>query len=63
MLLDFADAVRRSDSPAGLPVKVVAVDGHGGAGKSTLALELSELLGAEIIHTDDFASPENPVYW
>jgi uridine kinase len=63
ILLDIADAVRRSDSPIGLPVKVVAVDGHGGAGKSTLALELSELLGAEIIHTDDFASPENPVHW
>ena len=62
-LLDFADAVRRSDSPIGLPVKVVAVDGHGGAGKTTLALALSELLEAEIIHTDDFASPENPIHW
>lgn len=63
MLLDIADAVRRLNSPTSLPVKLVAVDGHGGAGKSTLALELSELLGAEIIHSDDFASPENPVDW
>ncbi|HZD24232.1 MAG TPA: hypothetical protein VE569_12650 [Acidimicrobiia bacterium] len=42
---------------------MVAVDGHGGAGKTTLALALSELLEAEIIHTDDFASPENPIHW
>lgn len=42
---------------------VVAIDGHGGSGKSTLARNLSERLGAEIIHTDDFASWENPVEW
>jgi len=63
MLVDIAEAVRRVDAASGSPVKVVAVDGHGGAGKSTLALELSEMLGAEIIHTDDFASPGNPVHW
>lgn len=55
MLVDIAEEVRLVDAPSGSPVKVVAVDGHGGAGKSTLALELSEMLGAEIIHTDDFA--------
>jgi len=63
VLLNIAEAVRRADPPRGLPVKVVAVDGHGGAGKSTLALELSEMLGTEMIHTDDFASPENPLLW
>lgn len=62
-LVNIAEAVRRVDPPHGLQVKVVAVDGHGGAGKSALALALSEMLGAETIHTDDFASPENPVHW
>lgn len=63
MLVNIAEAIRRVNAPSGSPVKVVAVDGHGGAGKSTLALELSEMLGAEMIHTDDFASPENPLAW
>lgn len=62
-LVKIGEAVRRVDPPDGLHVKVVAVDGHGGAGKSVLALDLSEMLGAETIHTDDFASPENPVDW
>lgn len=62
-LVDIARAVRRAEVPSGLPIKVVAVDGHGGAGKSTLALELSGMLGAEVIHTDDFASPDNPALW
>lgn len=46
-----------------LPVFLVAIDGHGGSGKSTLARALGEQLGAEIIHTDDFASWDNPVDW
>lgn len=62
-LVDTAGVVRRADAPSSLPVKVVAVDGHGGAGKSTLALELSEMLSAEMIHTDDFASPDNVQWW
>lgn len=43
--------------------KFIAIDGHGGSGKSTLAKELAEKLGAEIIHTDDFASFDNPLNW
>ncbi len=46
-----------------LPIKLIAVDGHGGSGKSTLAKYLSDKLQAEIIHTDDFASWENPTAW
>ena len=34
----------------------VAVDGHGGSGKTTFASKLSEVLGAEVVHVDDFAS-------
>jgi len=41
----------------------IGVDGHGGSGKSTFAKYLSERLEAEIIHTDDFASWDNPVHW
>lgn len=44
--------------------KVLAVDGPGGAGKSTLAAQVSqELGGVAIIHTDDFASWENQFDW
>ncbi len=41
----------------------IAVDGHGGSGKSTFAKYLSEFLNAEIIHTDDFAGWDDPIDW
>jgi uridine kinase len=44
-------------------VFLIAIDGHGGSGKSTLADTLGQHYGAEILHTDDFASWENPVDW
>jgi uridine kinase len=44
--------------------RVVAVDGHGGAGKTTFAERLAAALGgAQIAHTDDFASWDDPVDW
>jgi uridine kinase len=43
--------------------RVVAIDGPGGAGKSTLAAWLATALDAPVLHTDDFASWENPVDW
>jgi len=46
-----------------MPVFIIAVDGHGGSGKSTLADALGAHFGATIIHTDDFASWDNPVDW
>ncbi|HUD11586.1 MAG TPA: AAA family ATPase [Candidatus Saccharimonadia bacterium] len=46
-----------------LPVKFLAIDGHGGSGKSTLAEILAKELGAEVIHTDDFADWDNPIDW
>src|ERR1700675_955312 len=48
--------VQAKNAPTDFPVKFIAIDGHGGSGKSTLADELSAEIGAEIIHTDDFAS-------
>lgn len=47
-----------------MKTRIVAVDGLGGAGKSTFAERLArELGGATVVHTDDFASWENPVDW
>lgn len=46
-------------------VRLVAVDGHGGAGKSTFAERLASAADgrAFIVHTDDFASWDNPINW
>lgn len=38
---------------------VLAIDGHAGAGKSTLANMLSSLYGAQVIRMDDFFLPED----
>jgi uridine kinase len=46
------------------PLRLVAVDGPGGAGKSTFARKLSEAAGgAPVVHTDDFAAADNPTDW
>ncbi len=52
-----------SRQPTAGTTKLVGVDGHGGAGKSTFAELLARHLGAEIVHTDDFASWDNPKDW
>lgn len=47
-------ARRVLDSPPSLgPVRLVAVDGFAGAGKTTLAGRLGHALGAQVVHTDD----------
>lgn len=43
--------------------RLVAVDGPGGAGKSTYAARLAEACDAQVVHTDDFASWDNPTDW
>lgn len=47
------------------PVRLVAVDGPGGAGKSTFAARLESAAAdrAFVVHTDDFASAEEPINW
>src|SRR3569833_4290140 len=46
-----------------LTTRIVAVDGRGGAGKSTLAERLARGLGASVVHTDDFESWDDPLDW
>lgn len=57
-------AVEKARPPAGVATRIVGIDGRGGAGKSTLAAWLApELRATGIVHTDDFASWDNPVEW
>lgn len=44
-------------------VRCIAIDGHGGSGKSSLAEILAKKLNAEIIHIDDFAGCNNRNNW
>jgi uridine kinase len=57
------DAVSACKAPAGVKTRMIAIDGLGGAGKSTLADWLASRLDARVIHTDDFASWEDPDDW
>lgn len=43
--------------------RVIAIDGYGGPGKTTFATLLGNELGVKVIHTDDFASDDNPIDW
>ena len=61
-MIDIGEIIPRLEPKVG-KVVFIAVDGHGGSGKSTLANWLKERLQAEIIHTDDFASFDNPLNW
>jgi uridine kinase len=46
------------------PVRLVAIDGPGGSGKSTFAAAFARAAGgAPVAHTDDFASADNPITW
>jgi uridine kinase len=60
---DVIQAIRISRPPEGVKTRIVAVDGLGGAGKSSLARWLAPRLDAEIVPTDDFASWDDPVDW
>jgi len=45
-------------------VRLVAVDGYGGVGKSTFAARLAAALGgAAVVHTDDFTTGEPGAEW
>lgn len=50
--------------PTSSPVRLIAVDGPGAAGKSTFAARLAAALGdAPVVHTDDIASHDCPLDW
>jgi uridine kinase len=53
----------RATGPSAGRSRIVAVDGPGGAGKSTLAASLAGRLDAETVHTDDFAGWDDPIGW
>ncbi len=63
LLRSLLCAVEQSQAPQGVATRIVAIDGLGGAGKSTLAAWLADEVDAAIIHTDDFASWVDPIDW
>ena len=60
---EIATAIRRCTPPAGAQLVVVAIDGCGGAGKSTFAARLGRELDAPVVSTDEFASWSHPIDW
>ena len=61
-MFDLESILEQRPPKAG-STKVIGIDGHGGSGKTTLAAHLSKRFDAEIVHTDDFASWDNPKDW
>ncbi|WP_371501584.1 uridine kinase [Kitasatospora sp. NBC_00374] len=62
--LDELAAEYRALPPSLGPVRLVAVDGHAGSGKTTFAGRLAAALGgAPVVHLDDLATHEEPFGW
>ncbi len=62
--ISIIQTIRVAQAPGRMTTKIIAIDGPGGAGKSSLAEQLSQKLGSTpIVHTDDFASWDNPLNW
>jgi uridine kinase len=60
LLAEAAGRWREAQPEAGSPL-VIAIDGHGAAGKSTIAGIAAAATGATLLHTDDFfAGPGQP---
>lgn len=60
----LAARVRATPPPAGVPARIVAVDGRGAAGKTTFAGRLAAALGAvTVVHTDDVAGRVGHPWW
>ncbi len=64
LLRELIDLIEGSEPPPALRTRIIAIDGLGGAGKTTLAgLVSGALSDCAVIHTDDFASWENNLDW
>ncbi|WP_093801910.1 uridine kinase [Streptomyces sp. Wb2n-11] len=62
--LDQLAASLRALPPSCGPVRLIAVDGHAGSGKSTFAARLAAALGgAPVLHLDDLATHEELFAW
>ncbi|MFF7165610.1 uridine kinase [Streptomyces sp. NPDC008086] len=60
---NLASRLRRLPPSCG-PVRLIAVDGHAGSGKSTFAGQLARALGdAPVLHLDDIASHDELFEW
>ncbi|NEA62951.1 hypothetical protein [Streptomyces sp. SID12488] len=60
---DLARTLRRLPPSCG-PVRLIAVDGHAGSGKTTFAGRLAAALdGAPVLHLDDIATHEELFEW
>jgi uridine kinase len=62
-MMDPRQLIGSARPPEGVATVIVAIDSCGGAGKSTLAAELSADFDAVVVHTDDFASWDHPLDW
>jgi uridine kinase len=65
-MTDIGTFAQLADEIRGRPgeVRLVGIDGCGGAGKTTFAERLSRAGGGwPVIHTDDFASHDEPLEW
>ncbi|GLW11879.1 hypothetical protein Misp01_70070 [Microtetraspora sp. NBRC 13810] len=60
----LADLIRTLEPSCG-PVRLVAVDGPAGSGKTTFAGRLARALDAQVVHSDDFPVPwdQPPEAW
>jgi uridine kinase len=64
LLAQIVAACAVHEPPDGMRTRVIALDGAGGSGKSSFAEHLATALGGcQIVHTDDFASWDNPIDW
>ncbi|MFI7440055.1 uridine kinase [Nonomuraea indica] len=60
----LADRILAAPPSCG-PVRLVAVDGPAGSGKTTFAVRLAAVLDCQVVHSDDFPVPweEGPGPW
>lgn len=61
---ELAGRILARPPAAGLPTRIVAVDGRGAAGKTTFAARLTAALGhAPVVHTDDVHARVGHPWW